>query len=242
LTRFVTLTGMALRELWITFRLLLVVGALLLAALPAALLPHVMSPDLAGAPPDPLTWLAVSLSVALALAAGVAGGTLASERRRGTAGWVAARAVPRATVALTWFVAFAVLLAIGLLPLTLITWLSLSPFLPDGPMPMVAAVVGAGCAGLAAVAAGLLLGAALPPLPAGLLSSLATGAALLAGAVAQGASGAWWGLPVDGMRVLATLDTAARPVADALRAAGAALGLTAVLLVLCVVAFERADL
>ena len=237
-----TLTGMALRELWISFRLLLVVGALLLAALPAALLPHVMSPNLAGAPPDPLTWQAVALSAALALAAGVAGGTLASERRRGTAGWFTARAVPRATVALTWFAAFGVLLAIGLLPLAVVTWLSLSPFLPDGPLPLVSGVIGACGAGLAAVAAGLLLGAFLPPLPAVLLATLVTGGALLASAMGQGPSGAWWALPGDGMRVLATLDTAARPVADGLRAAGAALGVTAVLLVLCVVAFERTDL
>jgi hypothetical protein len=44
------------------------------------------------------------------------------------------------------------------------------------------------------------------------------------------------------LRVLATLDTAARPVADALRAGGLALGLAAVLLVLAVMAFDRADL
>ena len=203
MTRFATLTGMALRELWISFRLLLVLGALLLAALPAALLPHVMSPDLAGAPPDPLTWQAIGLCLALGLVAGVAAGTLAAERRRGTAGWLTGRSVPRAAVAVSWFAAFAVLLVAGLAPLAAVTWLSLSPFLPDGPLPLVAAMVAAGSAGLAAVAAGLVLGAALPP---------------------------------------ATLDTAARPVADGLRAAGVALSLAAVLLVVCVLVFERADL
>jgi hypothetical protein len=49
-------------------------------------------------------------------------------------------------------------------------------------------------------------------------------------------------MPADGLRVLATLDAAARPVADSLRAAGAALGLASVLLIAAVMAFERADL
>jgi hypothetical protein len=242
LTRFAMLTGLALRELWISFRLLLVLGAVLLASLPAALLPHVMSPDLAGAPPDPLTWQAVALCVALALVAGVAAGTLAAERGRGTAGWLAGRAVPRATVALSWFAAFAVLLVAGLVPLGVVTWLSLSPFLPDGPLPLVAGMVASACAGMAGIGGGLVLGAALPTWPAAALAALATGGALLACVLLQGATGAWWGLPGDGLRILATLDTAARPVADGLRAAGAALGLAAVLLVLSVIVFERADL
>ena len=38
--RFGTVTVLALRELWISFRALLVVGVLILAALPSALLPH----------------------------------------------------------------------------------------------------------------------------------------------------------------------------------------------------------
>jgi hypothetical protein len=42
--------------------------------------------------------------------------------------------------------------------------------------------------------------------------------------------------------VLGELDTAARPVADSLRAAGVALGLAGVVLVGMVVTFERADL
>jgi len=230
---------MALRELWISFRLLVVLGALLLAGLPAALLPAVMSPDLAGAPPDPLNWLAVATAAAMALAAAAAAATLASERRRGTAGWMASRAVPRATIALSWFVAFALLLSIGLVPVAAVAWLALGPFLLGGPGALVAATAATACAGGATLAIGLLAGAALPRWPAAAVAAVA-GTALLV-PPAFGASGPWW-LPADGVRVLAELDTAARPVADGLRAAGVALGVAAVVLVGVVVIFERADL
>jgi hypothetical protein len=233
------LTWMALRELWISFRLLVVLGALLLAGLPVALLPRVMSPDVAGAPPDPLTWLGLTVALALAFAAAMAAATLATERRRGTAGWMATRAVPRSTIALSWFVAYALLLALGLVPAGIVAWLSLEPFLPGGPLALTSSLASTACAGMAAVSGGLLAGAALPRLPAASAAALASGALLLPPVLGQAG---WWWLPADGLRILATLDTAARPVADALRAGGLALGIAAVLLVLAVLAFERADL
>jgi hypothetical protein len=230
---------MALRELWISFRLLLVAGALLLAGLPAALLPPLLSPDLAGAPPDPLTWLAVAVAAALTLAAAVAAATLATERRRGTAGWMVARAVSRPTIALSWFAAFALVVAVGLFPVVIVAWLVFGPFILGGTGALAAAGVATGAAGWAALAFGLLAGAALPRWPAAAVAGL-TGAALLV-PPAFGHASPWW-LPADGLRVLAELDTAARPVADSLRAAGMALGLAAAVLVGAVVTFERADL
>jgi hypothetical protein len=238
-SRFVTLSWMALRGLWISFRLLAVVGALLLAGLPAALLPPVLSPDLAGAPPDPLGWAAIAAAGAMALASAVAAATLASERRRGTAGWMASRGVPRATIALSWFAAFGLLLAVGLVPLGIVVWLTLGPLLPSGPGPLVAAVAATAAAGWAALAIGILAGAALPSWPAAALAGLGAGALLLPPSL--GLSAPWW-LPADGIQVLGELDTAGRPVADSLRAAGAALGVAAAVLVGAVVAFERADL
>lgn len=234
-----TLTGMALRELWISFRLLVVLGALLVAGLPAALLPPVMSPDLAGAPLDPLGWLALATAAAMALAAAIAAATLASERRRGTAGWMAARAVPRATIALSWFVAFALLLSIGLVPVAAVAWFALGPFLLGGPAALVAAAAATACVGGATLAIGLLAGAALPRWPAAAVAALVATALLVPPVL--GASAPWW-LPADGLRVLAELDSAARPLADSLRAAGVALGVAAVVLVATVVTFERADL
>jgi hypothetical protein len=198
-----------------------------------------MSPDLAGALPDPLTWMAIGVAVATALTAAIAAATLARERRRGSAGWMAARAVPRPSIALSWFVAFSLLLAVGLAPACMVVWLALEPFLASGAGGLIAAAASTACAGLAAIAFGILAGAALPRMPATGLTMMAAGAMLLP--PAMGAEAAWW-LPADGLRVLAELDTATRPVADALRAGGAALGLAAGLLVLAVVAFDRADL
>jgi hypothetical protein len=208
-----------------------------------------MSPDLAGAPPDPLTWLALAIAAAMTRAAAVAAATLATERQRGTAGWMATRAVPRPAIVLSWFVAFAVLIVAGLVPAAAVAWLSLEPFLP-GPGALVAATAGAACAGGAALAIGLLAGSGLPRWPAAAVTAIVAAAFLLPPTLVQGAgaggatsalSGAWW-LPADGLRVLATLDTAARPVADSLRGAGVALGLAAVVLVAAVATFERADL
>lgn len=233
------LTWMALRQLWISFRLLPVLGALLLAGLPVALLPRIMSPDLAGAPPDPLTWTGGAIAAALSFTAAIAAATLAGERRRGTAAWMATRAVPRPTIALSWFVAFGLLLLVGLAPAGVVVWLSVEAFLPGGPWSLAAAMASTACAGLAAISLGLLAGATLPWLISAVGTALASAALLLPPVLGQAG---WWWLPADGLRVLATLDTAARPVADALRAGGLGLGLAAVLLVLAVVAFERADL
>ena len=240
MSRFLTLVGLALRELWISFRLLLVVALLLLAGLPAALLPHAVTPDLAGAPPDALGWFALALAVAISLVAGIAGSTLAGERRRGAAGWMSVRAVPRPSIVLAWFTAFGVLLLLGLVPTALLAWLSLgSTVLPGGPTPLVAAAASAGCTGLAAVALGMLSGSLLPPWPALVAATIPAAAVLLLSAAGQIG---WWTVPADALEVLAHLDTTQRPIADSLRAGGAALGVASVLLVLAVVAFERADL
>ncbi len=240
MSRFATLTGLALRELWITFRLLLVVALLLAAGLPAALLPHMVTPDLTGAPPDTLGWFALALAAALALVSGIAAATLAGERRRGAAGWMAVRAVPRASILLAWFAAFGLLVVLGLIPTALLAWLALgAAILPTGPLPLVAVTASAACTALAAVALGLLSGSLLPPWQALVLATLPAAAVLLTAAAGQGG---WWTLPAGGLDVLARLDTVARPVADALRSGGAALGGAALTLVLAAAAFERADL
>lgn len=234
-----TLAGLALRELWISFRLLLVVGVILLSALPIAVLPHVRIPNLI-APPDLLSWFSIALAVALAAVAGVAAWTLAVERRRGAAGWLVVRAVPRPTVLLAWFTAFALLSALGLLPAAGLGWVALGDTLAQvGPGPFAAAVGAAGCAGLAAIALGLLAGSLLGPLPATSATVLAAGALLLAAALG---AGGWLAEPAGGLRVLAGLDGAGRPVAESARAAGTALGLTGGLLVLGAAAIGRADL
>ncbi|HYN63299.1 MAG TPA: hypothetical protein VES36_01740, partial [Candidatus Limnocylindrales bacterium] len=99
MSRFLTVAGLALRELWISFRLLVAVAALLLAALPTALLPHAPV-EFAGTAWAPLRLFAIGLGAALALVAGLSAAALAGERRRGTIGWLVNRAVPRPIVLL----------------------------------------------------------------------------------------------------------------------------------------------
>jgi ABC-type transport system involved in multi-copper enzyme maturation permease subunit len=239
-TRFVPVAGLALHHLWITFRLLTVVAAIVLASLPAALLPRAMAPNLADAPLDPLGWYARALAVALTFTAMVAALTIGLERRRGTAGWLAARAVPRATILLTWFGAFALLVAVAMLPAGAVGWLSLASSLPPaGPVPFVAALASAASAGLAAIALGLLAGTLLGPLTAAIATLLLAGPPLLA---ATTADWSWAAMPGGGLAVLAGLSAEQRPIADALLAAGTSVAVTALLLVAAVASFERADL
>lgn len=240
MTRLAPVTGLALHELWISFRLLVVVGLLLLASLPAALLPSTLTPSVAGAPPGALGWFSVALAVALSLAAAVAAATVARERRRGTAGWLAVRAVPRSSILIAWFVAFAALELASLVPTGLIGWLSLENALPPGgPAPFAAALAAIAAAGFAGLAIGHIAGSFLRPILAAMAALLLTAPALV------GSAAELWdlpGLPSGGFAVLAGLATDRRPIADSLLAAGAALALTALLLVMADAAFERADL
>lgn len=240
MTRFVVVTGLALHELWISFRLLLVIAAILLASLPAALLPHALTPGLAGAPPDAARWYSLALAGALLLAAVIASVTLARERRGGTAGWLVGRAVPRATVLLAWFTAFALVVIAALVPAAVVGWLSLENTLPPtGPVPFLAAAGGAAAAGMAALALGLLAGAILQPFAAALATLLLAGPPLLGAATGQWG---WVALPGGGLEVLAGLASERRPIADALQAAGIALAICAVLLFVSMAVFERAEL
>jgi ABC-type transport system involved in multi-copper enzyme maturation permease subunit len=240
--RYVTLTGLAMRELWISFRLLVVVGALVLAAVPTALLPH----DLGALAtrPTPLEWFAMALAVAVALAAGLAAAAIAGERRRGSIGWLTTRAVPRPLVLLAWFTAFALLLILGLVPSAALAWLSLGQVTQElgGIGSFVAPMVAAWAAGTAAVALGMLLGSLLPPAVAGLLTLLLVTAALLPAAAGLAPELGQAPSPGAGLAILAGLFDATRPVADSLRSGGASLVAAAALLVAGSAALARADL
>ena len=242
MSRFLAVTGLALRELWISYRLLLIVGLLLLAAVPAAVLP--------AATDDPLVVatgrihpFAFGLAAGLAVAAGVAAGTVAAERRRGTAGWLITRAVPRATIVVGWFVAFAVVLAIGTAPAAGLAWLSLGPLAEAiDPVAFVAGTAAAWGVGLAALALGLLLGSLLATLPAMLLGGAVTAAVLLPAMTASLPALGTAPAPGAPFANLADLASATRPIGDAVRAGGAALAACAALLVLASAAMARADL
>jgi ABC-type transport system involved in multi-copper enzyme maturation permease subunit len=241
-SRFLAVTGLALRELWISFRLLFVMGLLLLAALPGAIVPVPGGDPLASAN-DHIQPFAVGLAAGLALAAGVAAGTISAERQRGTAGWLVSRAVPRATIVAGWFAAFAVVMVIGIGPAALLAWLSLGPLgeIVD-PVAFAVTVAAAWGVGLAALALGLLLGSLFATLPAMLLSGAVT-AALLMPAVTLGLP-ALVTPPAPGVpfAILADLADAARPISDSVRAGGAALAASALLLLLASAVMGRADL
>ena len=239
MNRYRTLSWMAIREMWISFRLVGVLGLPLLGGLLAIVVPS----DLAGvtAVGGAGFWYAVGASVAIAVAAGLAARTIADERRRGTVAWMAVRAVPRSAVFLSWFIAFGLLLAAGIVLGSIGAWLaalSHAEATPDA-VPYGAAVGATVGAGLAAVALGLLIGTILPAGPATVVA-VALGAVGLAAAVVM-APGALPS-PLGGIGLLAHLDAARRPLGDAMGSGGVALATASILLILGVAGLERCDL
>lgn len=235
------LAGLALRDLWISFRLLAMISLLVAAAAPAVLIPRTATSALAGAPPGPLTWYAVALAGALAIAGGIAAWSLAVMRSRGTAAWLAVRAVPRSSILLGWFAADGLVLAAGAFLSALLAWLVLggeSGVLATGAGYAVT-VMAVAAAGLLAVAVGLLLGSMLRP-PVAALST----AALCAAAGLVAAAG-WLGMgpePMGGLAQLAHIELQARPVARGLVSIGMALAAAGALLTIASAALEHTDL
>ena len=239
MTRLGTLTGMALREIWISFRLLPVMGVPMIGGMAVITLP----PDVAGvtAIGGAGFWFAIVAGAAISVAAAIAAGTLAQERQRGTVAWMAVRAVPRSAVLLSWFLAFGILVVAGIAIGSVGAWLAAlaRADTPPDVVPFAAAILAAEGVALAGVAVGLLIGALLRPIPAVLLALALCGAAL-ALSIAAPLGGAL--LPTEGIRLLAHLDDATRPIGDALRSTGLELALAAALLVLAAAALERSDL
>jgi hypothetical protein len=242
-SRFLTIAGLVLRELWISFRLLVVVAALLVAALPTALLP-VGPLQVAGTAWIPLQLFAMGLAAALALVAGLAAAALAVERRRGTIGWLVSRAVPRPIILLAWFSAFAFVITVALIPSAVLAWFTQGEASQGsgGPTAFVAPIVATWAAGIAAVAVGLLLGSRLPAMPAAIVTILLVVTVLMPAAFGVMPGLAAPPAPGAGLAILGDLETAARPIADSLRSAGASLTAAAVALAVGFAALSGADL
>jgi hypothetical protein len=229
--RFATLVGLAVRELWITFRLLTILAALLLAGLAAAAIPAVA--DVA----PPLAY-AAALAAAIVLVAAVAAFSLASERRIGSVAWLAVRAIPRTLLLHAWLTAFGAVALLGLLGSALVAWLAIVEQPGGAPADFGAALLATGATMLAALAVGLLAGALLSPLPAAFIAALA--AALLV--VPPLLVGGSLPLPGGGLALLAEPADIARPISAALRSAGVALGIAAIGMGLAALALRRGDL
>lgn len=223
---------LAVRELWISFRLLIVLIAFVAAGAVVALLP--------AAVPVTMTRLSVGLGAATIVVSVVAAWSMAEERQAGRAGWLVSRSLPRGSLLAGWFVALAGLAGLALAAAALLGWLAATTVafrLEAGAY--VSLILAIGATTLGAIALGLLAGTLLP----GRTAAAAVGAGcLLAGAAA-------WLLPLDGSLVpggayasLAALTETQRSIGPGLRATGVGLAVAAALLVAARAALEDAEL
>lgn len=219
---------LALRELWINARLLLLLAAYAAAGATVALLPAPL--------PATLFRLAVGLAAASIAGAAIAAWSLSRERALGRAAWLATHSIPRATILVGWFVPLAVASILGLLAAGLLGWLSaatsferLDPLAFGGTLASIATLV------LALLALGLLIGLVGGP-------STAAVATIISCAVLVTVP--WVALPRVALpfEALARLPELARPISVALQGAGAGLAATALLLLVARLVIERVDL
>lgn len=221
-------TWLAIRELWISFRLLVLLAVYVGVGALVALIPVPSS--------TAMTRLSVGLAAAVIVGAAIAAGALASERVLGRAGWLVTRSISRGTLLVGWFMAVAGVSLIGLVAAAALGWLAGSPSIAQLQPAAFAAIIGGVAAqGLALLAIGLVFGTLLAPVPA-------AGAALVAGVGVAAAS--YFVLPaaLAPLAALAELPSLARPVAAGVQGAGIGLATTAIALVLARVALGRVDL
>ena len=225
-------TRLALRELWISFRLLAVLAAFVVIGSFVALLPVPL--------PTALERLALGLGGVTCLTAAVAAWSMAAERRAGRAGWLVTRSLPRTALLTGWFAAISAVSLLGLVASGSLGWLAASGVtLRLAPTGYVALIGAVGASLLAAIALGLLAG--------GLLRAAA--AAALAGTIVALAIAASWLLVPDPSLVpggafasLAGLTEPGTATGSGLRAAGIGLACTGGLLLLARIVLERAEL
>lgn len=225
-------TRLAVRELWITFRLLVMLVAFVGAGATVALLP---------APLDvTMGRLAAGLSAATLLAAAVAAWSIADERVRGRAGWLVSRSVSRGTYLRGWFVAMTEITLAGVIGAAGLGWLAATGVaLRLEPQGYVALAIATATTALAAVALGLVLGVLLRPRLAAITAVVTSAVVGLAAWLLPGADAL---LPGGALVALAGLSEGAVAQGPAWRMAGTALLVAGVLLVLGRVALDRAEL
>jgi hypothetical protein len=223
---------LAVRELWMTFRLLAVLVAFIGGSAIVVLVP--------AAPAVTLDRLALALGLASVVASGVAAWSLAAERTAGRSGWLITRSVSRRTYLAGWFAGLALVAAAGVTGAGLLGFLAVYSLpVGIGPVTFGATILAVAAAAAAAVAVGLAVGALLRPIPAALVAMLACAAAgLAASSVPESASL----IPGGAFGMLGDLVGSATGLADAIRAGGAGLLATAGMLVLAGRAMERAEL
>lgn len=223
---------LAVRELWITFRLLVMLVAFIGVGATVALLPAPLSVTMGR--------LAGGLAGATLLAAAVAAWSIADERVRGRAGWLVSRSVSRGIYLRGWFVAMTEVTVVGVIGAAVLGWLAATGVaLRLAPQGYIALAVAVAATALAAVAIGLLAGTLLRPRQAA-VAAVVTSA--LVGVAAWLAPGAELLLPGGAFVALAGLTEATVSQGPVWRMTGIALLAAGVLLVLARAALDRAEL
>ena len=225
-------TRLAVRELWITFRLVFLLVAFVGVGTAVALLPA----------PLPITMqrFAAGLGAATLLVAAVAAWSIADERRRGRAGWLVTRSVSRGTFLGGWFVAVSSVALAGLAGAALLGWLAASGVSlrldPGGYAALMAATA---ATLVAAVGLGLLAGTILGPRSAAVLAILVGALLAAAAALLPQTNGL---VPGAALLELGALTEGPVSLGGAWRSAGAALVAAGVLLGIARLSLNRAEL
>jgi hypothetical protein len=232
MTQVLLVARVAVRELWMTFRLLVVLVAFVGASAVVVLLP--------AAPAVTLDRLALGLGAATVAASSVAAWTMATERAAGRAGWLVTRSVSRGAYLAGWLLGIGVVTTLGVAGSAVLGWLTtLGLAIRIDAAAYATAVVAVATTATAAVALGLAVGALLPPAAA---AGVSAAACAVSGVVILLASGGSTAVPGAAYLLFSRLAAPGSVLPDAVRAAGVGLVQTAVLFVIARAAMERAEL
>ena len=232
MTQAVVVTRLALRELWISFRLFAILAAFVAAGSVVALLPAPL--------PTTLLRLSAMLLLAAAVSASVAAWSMAEERRAGRAGWLVTRSLARGTLLVGWFLGLSTVTLLGVVAAGMLGWLAISSVaLRLEPHGYIALLGGIAAAQLVAIALGLAAGSVLPATSAAIVAILALGVSFIVAWLIPGDASL---VPGGAFLALAQLTEPGTAIGPGLRAAGSGLAATAVLLALARLLLQHAEL
>ena len=122
-----SLGRLSVRDLWISYQLLLVISLLGVVGLAAPLagvwLPRLLDPTApVAALPQALTWYGISLGIASVVVAVVAARSMAVNRTRGTAAWLLTAPVSRASFFVGWMFGVSAAVLAGMVVSAMTAW------------------------------------------------------------------------------------------------------------------------
>lgn len=228
MTPTVVVARLAVRELWMSFRLLVLLAAYLGAGALVAAVPA--SPSIV------LQRLALALAVAAVAGSSIAAWSLSHERWLGRLGWLVARSIQRRTILMGWFASLALVTVAGIAGAGLLGWAAFrGPSGQTSPAVFGLAIVASAVGAIALQALGIAVGSVLRPRLASVVAGALSAIVIIGGWVALPALE----LPVEAVADLLQLE---RPISVALQGAGASLSLAVVLLLAAAYALGRVDL